>query len=62
MMKSSAQLSKTYFSVSFSSDTGDGSHQWSWQAAEIVVDEDEGYEDLQPASKLKYAVTVYVSV
>jgi hypothetical protein len=44
-VKKSPQSSKTCFKVSFSSNPGHLSQLWSWQAAEILVEEDEE-EDL----------------
>ncbi|KAF1971802.1 hypothetical protein BU23DRAFT_173135 [Bimuria novae-zelandiae CBS 107.79] len=40
-MKASLQSSKTCFKVSFATDSKDVSQLWTWQAAEILVEEDE---------------------
>jgi len=50
-MKAASISQKTCFKVSFSS--GPDAQTWSWQAAEITVDEDDSRESLQIVAKPK---------
>ncbi|KAJ4303063.1 hypothetical protein N0V90_001954 [Kalmusia sp. IMI 367209] len=60
LMKGSSHTSKTYFKVSFSSDPNEVSQLWSWQAAEIVVEEEEDRSSamLQPPTMPKMRKSV----
>ncbi|KAF2638986.1 hypothetical protein P280DRAFT_403639 [Massarina eburnea CBS 473.64] len=50
--KNIGQPPKTCFNVSFSSVSDNSTHLWNWQAAEIVVQEDEDdYSNLQPGPR-----------
>ncbi|KAJ4353860.1 uncharacterized protein N0V89_005590 [Didymosphaeria variabile] len=58
--RKSSQNSNMYFNVSFSSDPGDPSQLWTWQAAEILVEEEEerNLSLLQPPNLPKMRKTV----
>ncbi|KAF1957487.1 hypothetical protein CC80DRAFT_503816 [Byssothecium circinans] len=57
--KKANQTPKTCFNVSFSSISDDDTHLWNWQAAEIVVEEEEDdYFELQPGTKPRMTKSV----